>query len=102
MAGQGLDPRDFLFSEQKYSLYLRLAGRVAGATVASSSSSSGSSSSSSSSSSSCNGLRLVKSVQSLVFQGLVGLVPTRKSTFRFRVSHMSYAFSKRSPLPGET
>ena len=101
MAGQGLDPRDFLFSEQKYSLYLRLAGRVAGATVASSSSSSGSSSSSSSSSS-CNGLRLVKSVQSLVFQGLVGLVPTRKSTFRFRVSHMSYAFSKRSPLPGET
>ena len=99
MAGQGLDPRDFLFSEQKYSLYLRLAGRVAGATVASSSSSSGSSSSSSSS---CNGLRLVKSVQSLVFQGLVGLVPTRKSTFRFRVSHMSYAFSKRSPLPGET
>ena len=98
MAGQGLDPRDFLLSEQKYSLYLRLAGRVAGATVASSSSSSGSSSSSSS----CNGLRLVKSVQSLVFQGLVGLVPTRKSTFRFRVSHMSYAFSKRSPLPGET
>lgn len=26
MAAQGFDPRDFLWSEQKYSLYLRLAG----------------------------------------------------------------------------
>ena len=28
MCAQGLDPRDFLFTEQKYALYMKLAGLV--------------------------------------------------------------------------
>ena len=28
MTGQGLDPRDFVFTEKQYSLYVRLAGTL--------------------------------------------------------------------------